>query len=141
MRKTYFSHQLVEFIPERPEERILYVSYRYNTAVHKCACGCGEEVVTPLGPADWSVQIKNGAATLYPSIGNWSFACRSHYFIRNGRVDWAGQMSRRQIECGRALDRKIRERYIEKVNSERAAAQGGFLSATWVALKHWWMSR
>lgn len=139
MRQTHFSHQIVEFIPERIEEGLLYVSHRYKTAVHKCACGCGEEVVTPLSPADWSIQIENGAATLDPSIGNWSFACRSHYLIRKGKVVWAGDMSRRQIEHGRELDRKATERYIREVNREKAPLHN-YLYKAWMALKRWWMS-
>ena len=38
----------VEFIPEHIEEGVLYISELYRTAVHKCCCGCGQEVVTPL---------------------------------------------------------------------------------------------
>lgn len=140
MRQTDFSHQIVEFIPERLEGGILYVSYRYKTAVHKCACGCGEEVVTPLGPTDWSILIENGTATLYPSIGNWSFACRSHYFVRKGKVVWAGQMSRQQIERGRALDRKARELYSKEVNRKKALPPRNFLHKAWMALRRWWMS-
>lgn len=140
MKQTRFSHHIVEFIPERLEEGTLYVSHRYNTAIHKCACGCGDEVVTPLSPADWSIQIENGKATLDPSIGNWSFPCQSHYFIRKGRVIWAGQMSRWQIERGRALDRKARERYTKEVNREKALPPRNFLYRTWIALKRWWMS-
>ena len=140
MRQTDFSHQIVEFIPERLEEGILYVSHRYKTAVHKCACGCGEEVVTPLGTTDWSIQIDNGTATLYPSIGNWSFACRSHYFMRKGRVIWAGQMSRQQIEHGRTLDRKAQELYLKEVNREKALPPRSFLYKAWMTFKRWWMS-
>lgn len=140
MKQTHFSHQIVEFIPERLAEGILYVSHRYGTAVHKCACGCGEEVVTPLGPTDWSIRIENGSPTLYPSVGNWSFACESHYFIRKGSVVWAGQMSRRQIEHGRALDRKARERYIKDVNRAKELPAPNFLYRTWVAFKRWWVS-
>lgn len=140
MRQTDFSHQIVEFIPERLEEGILYVSYRYKTGVHKCACGCGEEVVTPLGPTDWSIQIENGTATLYPSIGNWSFVCRSHYFIRKGRVIWTDQMSRQQIERGRALDRKARELYLKEVNREKELPPHSFLYKAWMVFKRWWVS-
>ena len=140
MRQTHFSHQIVEFIPERVEEGILYVSHRYGTAVHRCACGCGEEVVTPLSPVDWSIKITSGAVTLDPSIGNWSFACRSHYFIRKGRVVWAGQMSRRQIEGGRALDRKARDRYVEEANREKGPLPRDVVSEAWMVLKRWWKS-
>lgn len=140
MRQTHFSHQIVESIPERLEEGILYVSHRYKIAVHKCACGCGEEVVTPFGPADWSIQIERGAATLDPSIGNWSFACRSHYFIRQGKVAWAGRMSRRQIERGRAVDREAGMRYIKKANREKALGRN-FVHKAWMALRRWWIAR
>jgi len=140
MKQTHFSHQIVEFIPECLEEGVLYVSHRYKTAAHKCACGCGEEVVTPLSPADWAIQIENGRATLDPSIGNWSFACRAHYFIRKGRVAWAGQMSRREIKRGRELDRKARERHIKEANREKALSPRHFLYRKWIALKRWWIS-
>jgi len=141
MRQTRFLHQIVEFIPEHLEEGILYVSYRYKTAVHKCACGCGEEVVTPLNSADWSIQIKSGTATLDPSIGNWSFACRSHYFVRKGRVAWAGQMSRLQIERGRALDKKARELYLNEASRMKELPLRSFLYKAWMSLKHWWVSQ
>ncbi len=138
MRQGHFSHQIVDFIPERLEEGVLYVSHRYGTAVHKCACGCGEEVVTPLSPADWSVQIAGGTATLHPSIGNWSFTCRSHYFIRRGNVVWAGQMSRRQIASGRAFDQEAREQYFDDVNRQKELPPQSFLHKVLAALKRWW---
>ena len=139
MRQTHFSHQIVEFIPERLEEGVLYVSQRYGTVVHRCACGCGEEVVTPISPTDWSIQTTGGTATLHPSIGNWSFACRSHYFICKGRVVWAGQLSRRQIERGRAFDRKARQQYFEDLNRQKGPSQN-FLNKARTALKRWWSS-
>ncbi|WP_318271273.1 hypothetical protein [Sphingobacterium cellulitidis] len=43
-------HKFVEFMPEKVEEGVLYVSIEYCTAIHKCVCGCGHEVVTPLSP-------------------------------------------------------------------------------------------
>jgi hypothetical protein len=140
MKQTYFSVELVEFIPEKLEEGVLYVSRRYKTAVHRCACGCGEEVVTPLGRSDWSIRIANGAATLDPSIGNWSFSCQSHYFMRSGKVVWAGRMSRRQIEFGRTLDRRAREQEIDEINRGKALGRFRFLYRTWRAFKSWWAS-
>ncbi len=41
-------HEFVEFIPDVIEEGKIFVSIKYATAVHKCCCGCGKEVVTPL---------------------------------------------------------------------------------------------
>ncbi len=45
--------KIVEFIPETPDDGIVYVSNQYNVAVHRCCCGCGEKVVTPQLPGDW----------------------------------------------------------------------------------------
>ena len=120
MRQTVLSHQFVEFIPERLEEGVLYISQRYGTAAHKCCCGCGEEVVTPLSPTDWSLLIDGNVMTLRPSIGNWSLACRSHYWIRRSKVIWAGHMSQQQIEHGRAIDRAAKQAYFQAVNRKKA---------------------
>lgn len=79
-------HKFVEFIPDTLEEGILYITLEYATALHKCACGCGIEVVTPLSPNDWKMIFNGKAVSLYPSIGNWQFACRSHYWIENNQI-------------------------------------------------------
>ncbi|WP_212750977.1 DUF6527 family protein [Pseudoalteromonas ruthenica] len=81
-------HKFVEFVPESVQPNTLYVSLEYGTAVHKCCCGCGEEVVTPLSPSDWKLIFDGESVSLMPSIGNWSFNCRSHYFIKNSNVAW-----------------------------------------------------
>ena len=44
------AYEFVEFIPDELKERTLYISHTYSTAVHKCCCGCGHEVVTSLSP-------------------------------------------------------------------------------------------
>lgn len=81
-------HQFVEFIPDELEDGILYVSITYATVLHKCGCGCGNEVVTPLSPMDWQLTFNGETISLFPSIGNWSFPCRSHYWIRKNEVVW-----------------------------------------------------
>ena len=116
MRQTVLRPQLVEFIPEQLEDGVLYISQRYGTAMHRCCCGCGSEVVTPLGPASWALEIVNGGITLYPSIGNWSLPCRSHYLIRQGKVVWARDMSREEIEDGRFRDQRLRDVHFADVN-------------------------
>jgi hypothetical protein len=82
-------HKLVEVIPEILEDSILYISLMYEVAIHKCCCGCGLKVVTPLNPQDWTLTIDGEAVTLSPSIGNFQFPCKSHYWIRNSMVVWA----------------------------------------------------
>jgi Family of unknown function (DUF6527) len=106
------SHEFVEFIPDNLEERTLYVCVGLATVVHKCCCGCGSEVVTPLSPTDWKLTFDGETITLHPSIGNWSFKCQSHYWIRNNKVNWADRWSQEEIAAGRAHDRKAKEKYF-----------------------------
>ncbi len=96
----------VKTIPEDLQERTIYVSIDYATAVHKCCCGCGGEVVTPLTPTDWTLSFDGDSISLSPSIGNWSFECMSHYWIEHCTVKWARRWSKRQIEAGRLHDRR-----------------------------------
>lgn len=148
MRQAYIVPQIVEYIPEHLEEGVLYISQKYGTATHKCCCGCGEEVVTPLNPTDWSLKVEGNLVTLDPSIGNWSFACRSHYWIRRGRVIWAASMTQRQIDRIRVFDRANKEAYFRAKNQEKVDStptpqvasahteSPGFFALLWRALKH-----
>jgi hypothetical protein len=111
MRRTAISHKFVEFIPETLEEGILYVSIPYATAVHKCCCGCGREVVTPLSPTDWELRFDGETISLDPSIGSWALPCESHYWIRRNRVFWALRWSKEKIEDARAEQRRETDEY------------------------------
>jgi hypothetical protein len=84
-----YSHQFTDRLPPSLEPHVLYVSMKCGTVVHLCACSCGRKVVTPLTPKDWKLTFDGETLTLYPSIGNWQYPCRSHYWIRNSRVIWA----------------------------------------------------
>lgn len=98
----------VDTIPEKLEDGILYVSEECSVALHNCACGCGEEVSTPLVRTEYQLNMEGGAASLWPSIGNHDFACASHYVIKRGKIVWAGKMSRVEIEAGRERDRRLK---------------------------------
>jgi hypothetical protein len=111
MRVTTMNAQFVEFIPEKLDEGVLYISRTYNTAAHLCCCGCGTEIVTPLTPTDWKLSINGGQVSLSPSIGNWGLPCRSHYLIRANRIIPAGSMSPHEIDRGRAYDRANKAAY------------------------------
>lgn len=113
MKQTTIKHEFVEHIPERLDDGVLYVSITHATAAHKCCCGCGNEVVTPLTPTDWELTYNGVTISLNPSIGNWNFPCQSHYWIRRNKIQWAARWSRKEIERGRAYDRKEREDYFE----------------------------
>jgi Family of unknown function (DUF6527) len=112
MRRTSITHEFVEYIPAELAEAVLYISITYRTTVHRCACGCGNKVVTPISPADWQLLYDGDAVSLTPSIGSWGFPCRSHYWIRSNQVRWSGVWTDDQIAAGRARDDQDRERYF-----------------------------
>lgn len=118
--QAILSYEFVEFVPDKLEERTLYVCIGLATVVHKCCCGCENEVVTPLSPTDWKLTFDGETITLQPSIGNWSFKCRSHYWIRNNKVTWADRWSREEIAANRAHDRKAKEKYFSPTPAENA---------------------
>ena len=113
-RTTNLRCERVQYIPQELEEGVLYLSEEFATAMHKCCCGCGNNVVTPIGPTDWQVVCEDGKVSLYPSIGNWSFPCRSHYWIRRGNIVWAPAMAPADIARGRKLDQIAKDRYFAK---------------------------
>jgi hypothetical protein len=121
------SHRFVTSIPDVLEDGVVYVSIEFATAIHKCCCGCGEEVVTPFSPTDWKLIFDGKTISLDPSIGNWNFPCQSHYWIRRNKVVWARRWSRQEIEAGRAHDRIAKARYNGKsaVEDDRPAAESG----------------
>ena len=100
------------------EEAVVYVSIRYRSVIHLCVCGCGSEVVTPLGPTDWRFTFDGVSVSLDPSVGNWSLPCRSHYIIRRNKALWAGDWSDERIFAGRAYERKAKDRYFGEAEAE-----------------------
>lgn len=119
------THKFVNQIPEILEDNVIYVSIPFETVIHKCCCGCGREVVTPLSPKDWSLTFDGETITLNPSIGNWNFKCKSHYFIRNNRVVWARQYNRFEINENKELDFEQRQAYYTKKNEVKIQNESG----------------
>jgi hypothetical protein len=111
-RVSRVEHRFVEFVPEDLGPDTLYISLEYGTVVHSCLCGCGERVVTPLTPTDWHLTYDGETVSLSRSVGNWSFACQSHYWIKRSRVDWSGRWSNEKIHANRISDQKAKERYF-----------------------------
>ena len=99
IRPTY-----VESFPKTLEDGVLYISRQFRTACHRCCCGCGTKIVTPLRPTEYSLTDVSGRISLHPSIGNWNHPCRAHYVIRSGHVVPAGHMGQTEIDEGRARD-------------------------------------
>jgi hypothetical protein len=142
-------HKFVESLPDVLEDNTLYVCMEFATSAHRCCCGCQCDVITPLSPTDWKLIYDGRTVTLHPSIGNWNFPCRSHYWIRRNRVEWAPEWSDDEIRSGRMRDRRARDLYFDSldgppeietsaggasVNGKRAPAESGI----WSIFKTWW---
>lgn len=112
MRIDRLEPRFVEAIPDELEPGFLYVSIRFRTAQHLCACGCGSRIVTPIKPKKYSLAYDGETVSLWPSVGNWQKPCKSHYVIRHSRVEWHPEWTHRQITRGRARDQaELREYY------------------------------
>ncbi|OQB29828.1 MAG: hypothetical protein BWY08_01544 [Bacteroidetes bacterium ADurb.Bin174] len=109
-------HRFVEIIPDAVEDDVLYISLKYCTAIHKCVCGCGNEVVTPISPTDWKLIFDGKTVSLSPSIGNWSFNCQSHYWIKRNKIVYAREWDKEEIQFGRTNDEKRKAKYYNKEN-------------------------
>lgn len=109
-------HKFVEFIPDTIEDGILYVSIKYCTAIHKCVCGCGNEVVTPISPTDWKLIFDGKTISLSPSIGNWNFKCQSHYWIKRNGIIYAEKWCKKEIQTSRNSDKKRKEKFYNEIS-------------------------
>lgn len=145
MKLQRLQHQFVDFIPEKLEPGTLYVSLEYNTTNHLCACGCGSEVVTILGPVDSSITYNGRGVSISTSIGNSNFPCKSHYWIEDNRVVWEARMTPQLTALSRAKDKalKAREYGTERpVTGAQAPAEPAAARATPSATverpQSWW---
>lgn len=93
---------LMPWIPgeEKLEDGVLYVAVAEEQdeqfVQYNCPCGCGKVVWIPYykqvqqkeETPSWGLTETGGKVTLYPSVLSSGFACRSHYFIRDNRIEW-----------------------------------------------------
>jgi hypothetical protein len=140
-RQTRLALEFVELVPPKLKEGVLYISMLYGSVIHECCCGCGEKVVTPLGPTDWKLTYDGETISLYPSVGSWSFRCQSHYWIQDSQVRWAPRMSRDEINSLQAGERVVRDRYYNarQTQSTPAVSEGkpqDFWSKVRALLRH-----
>lgn len=119
--------EFVDFIPQALQPGVMYISERYHTASHLCACGCGEKVVTPLSAADWHLTIDDGMVSLYPSVGNWNYACRSHYWIQRNQIIWGKPMSAARIARVQRRDRLDKVRLVQQRNRLKTGVESTWL--------------
>lgn len=108
------AHEFVEFIPDVLELNTVYISIQYRVAIHLCVCGCGNKVVTPISPTAWKLTYDGEKVTLDPSIGNWSFPCQSHYWIRGSKIRWAPRWSAAEIAEARMSEQAAMSAYYDQ---------------------------
>lgn len=132
MRQESYVPVHVDVMPETIEAGRLYISKRFRTAAHLCACGCGSRVVTPLKPAKWQLIENDGLVSLSPSIGRWQLPCKSHYWIRDNQVLWSVAFSDKQMQAVLERDRHDLHAYYASKGKPRWIP--GF---AWVLWRHW----
>lgn len=118
-------HEFVDHIPDEIDDGVLYVSLRFGTVVHRCVCGCGQEVVTPLGPAEWQLTYDGESISLAPSVANWSLPCQSHYWIKDGSVRWARRRMGDGASRTRQESRNRRDEYFRSRSASATREKGG----------------
>lgn len=84
----------VEDLPEAPQSGVLYVAGEGPNAwaaAMLCPCGCKEVIqlnlLQQVRPRWRAWQDSDGSANLSPSVWRQQ-GCRSHFFLRQGRIDW-----------------------------------------------------
>ena len=127
----------VESIPQQLEDGCLYVSMPFRTAIHRCCCGCGVEITTPIRPTDWQLTYDGVTVSLSPSIGNWSLPCRSHYWITEGELVDAPHWSNKRIAANRINDLRRKGALGQASASEPTAPVGSGDEAWWKSLVRW----
>ena len=120
----------VEFMPKQLDPGILYVSEKYGTAAHLCACGCGAKIRTPLGPTEWTMTETPMGPSLWPSVGNWQRPCQSHYVIDGGSVLWCDKWTPEQVLAGRRAEERRRQAYYKAMYG-----RPGFAARVWRWIK------
>ena len=101
-------HEFVKMVPEPLEQGVLYICMEYRVAIHSCCCGCGRKVVTPFSPEGWKLIFDGKTVSIRPSIGNWNFECRSHYWITNNQIEWDRSWSDAEIKRSRQTSSTIK---------------------------------
>lgn len=117
-----FTIKLVEVdsMPRDLEPNTLYYLERFGTASHLCACGCGAKIRTPIDVNEWSIVKTEQGPTLHPSVGNWQKECKSHYYIRKGKIVWCGAWTEKQIQEGRYREQQARIDHYNRIYSKQS---------------------
>lgn len=113
MKAARFYPKFVEEMPGDLEAGWLYISIRYRTAAHLCACGCGTRVITPIKPAKWQLTYNGEVVSLSPSIDRSQSPCGSHYWICSSVAAWERPLKATEAARVRERDAKAVRAYYE----------------------------
>ncbi len=74
--------------PEQLEIGKVYFYKEWSISVHLCPCGCGDKVYLPFKETNvsgeyWGLSSNTFTPSIFKRLG-----CKSHYFIKNGLVQW-----------------------------------------------------
>jgi len=91
----------IEAMSELPDQLLKQKLYVVGGASPKwamlsCPCGCGERIDVNLmqnRKPFWRLTVRKERATLYPSLWMARGTCRSHFWVKDGRIDWARSVS------------------------------------------------
>lgn len=93
-----YRYQHSEDFPDNVERKTIYIVGQKKNPwllVFECPCGCREIIQLNLlkdANPNWKFKItKQKAISISPSI--WRTAgCKSHFFVRNGKIDWSREL-------------------------------------------------
>lgn len=108
MRLNSLKAEFVENVPDELEEGIVYISLPFRLAMHKCCCGCGQEVTTRISPTGWEFTYDGENVSFRPSIGPTTLACKSHYVVSRGKLKWYPPMTDYEIQRVQNRDARLR---------------------------------
>jgi hypothetical protein len=93
-RPQVFLAAVVDEIPDCLKPWTIYLAGERGhlwAATMICPCGCGESIqlnlLKQIRPSWTANQHPDGTVSLMPSVWRQK-GCRSHFFVRHGRVDW-----------------------------------------------------
>ena len=93
-RPSVYRAEIVEEFPDRLQPFVIYLAGEPAClwgAAMSCPCGCGDPIelnlLKQVRPR-WSATVHaDKVASLHPSVWR-SKGCKSHFFVRNGKIDW-----------------------------------------------------
>ena len=127
----------VETIPTDGKDLILgivYISMKHNMVVYRCPCGCGGLSEFMLDPIRFRLEYDGTKVSFYPSIGIPYLECRSHYWIRDNRIEWCAPLKDWETELAQ---RRELSKALETHRTEESHRSKG-IRKLWMGLVKWW---